>query len=118
MKTAMGYSVAFLLFLLAYSTNGYSGSAGNGSSQRLPRRTVGDRSRITRPAATALLQNSGPAGSGAVALNAIPLGESPQPAVYYAPLPVITTGGNALSLTVAKGSRVQVYVDVRRRGRW
>ena len=108
-------SVAFLLSLLVCSSIGYSGSSGNGAAQRTIASPDGGQSAPASPAQSAtaaLLKNPAPAGAGAIMLNAIPLGAiNGTGGGHYSPLPVITNGGGRTFLAVAKGSRVQAYVD-------
>lgn len=117
MKTAVGRSVVFVLFLLAYSSNGFSGSSGNGAAQRAAANGAAANSQSVpsspaQKATAALLQNSAAAGPGALTLNAIPLGAiSATGGGHYQPVPVITNGGGRTFLAVANGSRVQAYVD-------
>src|SRR4051812_35203196 len=109
MKTTLGRSVAFLLFILTCSSNGFSGSHGNGAAQRnsAPQaQTTPAPAQNTAPAnpqdttqtpgqnAAAIPGLNAPAPAGAIMLNAIPLGAiNGTGGGHYSPLPVITNGG-------------------------
>ena len=130
MSTALKRSVAFLLFLLVYIPNGYSGSSGNGAAQRQAAAAAHGQDSTPAPAQDAAAANpqsappaagqntatipglNAPVPAGAIMLNAIPLGMvTATGGGHYQPLPVITNGGGRTFLAVAKGSRVQAYVD-------
>ena len=113
---AVGRSVALLLFLLAGSPHGYSGTAGNGAAQRAAANAAANpQSAPLSPAqhaTEALFKNPAPAGPGGITLNAEPLGPViGTGAGHYDPLPIITNGGGRTLVAAAKGSRVQAYVD-------
>src|SRR5205085_115856 len=67
-------------------------------------------------AAVAYAADNSPApnagGSGGITLNMTPLGAvTATGGGHYNPLPIITNGGTRTLVAVAKGSRVQAYVD-------
>ncbi len=127
MKTALGCSVAFLVFLLVCSSIGYSGSMGNGAAQRqaaygnaTPAPAQNAPAANPPGAAPAAGQNAAiipglnaPVPAGAIMLNAIPLGAiNATGGGHYQPLPVDHQWWRKRTLlVVAKGSRVQAYVD-------
>jgi uncharacterized repeat protein (TIGR03803 family) len=134
MKTAIGRSFAFVLFLLASSSNVFSGSMGNGAAQRQAaaqhQTTANGQNTAPAPAQNPAAANSqsaaavpaqsgaaipglnAPVPAGAIMLDAVPLGSvTGTGGGHYNPLPVITNGGARTLVVVPNGSRVQAYVD-------
>src|SRR6266550_8548662 len=113
MKTALARSVAFLLFLLACSPNGFSGTMGNGAAQRqaaygqnnAPAANPQNATQAPGQNATVIPGLNAPAPAGAIMLDAIPLGSiAATGGGHYQPLPVITNGGARTLLMVSNGS--------------
>ena len=122
MNTVRSGSVTGMLFLLAFSTPGFSGHGETGVSQQSTvAGIVTERRSSTSDNNNVVLwpgrrcgrrQNNFAAIPGAIALHATPLGSvTATGGGHYNPLPIITNGGTRTFVAVAKGSRVQAYVD-------
>src|SRR4051794_13272714 len=123
MKTALARSVAFLLFVLACTPSGFSGTMGNGAAERqaaygqhnAPAAAQNGPAANPQNATQAHGQNptvipglNAPAPAGAIMLDATPLGAiNSTGGGHYQPLPVITNGGARTLLLVSNGSRLQ-----------